>query len=147
MHQRRHLCVAGGAELCGGAHEDHAGVWWADVGWVGAWGGWSTGHSRRGQSACKHPARPSYTLKLPNCAPQPALSNPTPQPPQRNPMGSPDDLSYLQVRCAKQGEALWHQFTVREVFGEEGVSAAGPGPAEPGWRGRERRNAVHWRLL
>lgn len=43
--------------------------------------------------------------------------------PQRNPMGSPDDLSYLQVRCAKQGEALWHQFTVREVFGEEGVSA------------------------
>ncbi len=38
-------------------------------------------------------------------------------------MASPDDLSYLQVRCAKQGEALWHQFTVREVFGgEEGVS-------------------------
>ncbi len=98
-------------------------------------------------AARKHPARPSYTLKLPKCAPQPALSNPTPQPPQRNPMGSPDDLSYLQVRCAKQGEALWHQFTVREVFGEEGVSAVGPGPAEPGWRGRERRNAVHWRLL
>ncbi|KAL4854482.1 UV radiation resistance associated protein [Chlorella vulgaris] len=40
---------------------------------------------------------------------------------QRNPMGSPDDLSYLQVRCAKQGEALWHQFTVLEVFGEQGV--------------------------
>ncbi|KAI7841131.1 hypothetical protein COHA_005101 [Chlorella ohadii] len=41
---------------------------------------------------------------------------------QRNPMASPDDLSYLQVRCAKQGEALWHQFTVREVFGgEDGV--------------------------
>lgn len=38
-------------------------------------------------------------------------------------MASPDDLSYLQVRCAKQGEALWHQFTVREVFGEEGVSS------------------------
>lgn len=38
-------------------------------------------------------------------------------------MSSPDDLSYLQVRCAKQGEALWHQFTVREVFGEDGVSA------------------------
>lgn len=37
-------------------------------------------------------------------------------------MGSPDDLSYLQVRCAKQGEVLWHQFTVQEVFGEDGVS-------------------------
>lgn len=43
---------------------------------------------------------------------------------QRNPMGSPNDLSYLQVRCAKQGEALWHQFTVREVFGEDGVFIA-----------------------
>lgn len=43
---------------------------------------------------------------------------------QRNPMGSPDDLSYLQVRCAKQGEVLWHQFTVQEVFGEDGVFIA-----------------------
>lgn len=39
-------------------------------------------------------------------------------------MSSPDDLSFLQVRCAKQGAALWHQFTVRGVFGEAGCFLA-----------------------
>jgi hypothetical protein len=57
-------------------------------------------------------------------------------------MGSPNDLSYLQVRCAKQGEALWHQFTVREVFGDEGVSTDGKVAEEVGADGRGQGRAM-----
>ncbi|KDD75875.1 hypothetical protein H632_c460p2, partial [Helicosporidium sp. ATCC 50920] len=35
----------------------------------------------------------------------------------RTPVESPDALVYLQLRCRRQGEALWHQFTVDDVFG------------------------------
>lgn len=38
---------------------------------------------------------------------------------QRTPMESPDALAYLQVRCAKQGQALWHQITVASVFSND----------------------------
>lgn len=38
---------------------------------------------------------------------------------QKTPMESPDALAYLQVRCTKQGYALWHQITVASVFNDE----------------------------
>jgi len=38
---------------------------------------------------------------------------------QKTPMESPDALAYLQVRCTKQGFALWHQITVASVFNDE----------------------------
>ncbi len=35
---------------------------------------------------------------------------------QRSPMESPNALAYLQIRCNKQGLALWHQVTLASVF-------------------------------
>ena len=35
---------------------------------------------------------------------------------RRTRMESPDAIAYLQQRCRRQGEALWHQFTARSVF-------------------------------
>ena len=35
---------------------------------------------------------------------------------QKTPMESPQALAYLQVRCNKQGNALWRQMTVASVF-------------------------------
>ncbi len=38
---------------------------------------------------------------------------------QKTPMESPDALAYLQVRCTKQGFALWHQITAASVFNDD----------------------------
>jgi hypothetical protein len=38
---------------------------------------------------------------------------------QKTPMESPDALAYLQIRCTKQGFALWHQITVASVFNDD----------------------------
>uniref|UniRef100_A0A1D2AEX3 FCP1 homology domain-containing protein n=1 Tax=Auxenochlorella protothecoides TaxID=3075 RepID=A0A1D2AEX3_AUXPR len=35
---------------------------------------------------------------------------------RRTAMESPDAIAYLQLRCRKQGEVLWHQFTAEAVF-------------------------------
>eukprot|EP00889_Picochlorum_renovo_P007255 jgi/Picre1/34285/NNA_001758.t1 len=50
---------------------------------------------------------------------------------QRTPMESPDALSYLQDRCAKQGELLWRQITVEYVLGSSAAATGFDMKKEP----------------
>jgi hypothetical protein len=46
-------------------------------------------------------------------------------------MESPDALSYLQDRCAKQGELLWRQITVEYVLGSSAAATGFDMKKEP----------------